>query len=848
MRKGYLFVIACLLASTAYATQVTFVLNSSTYPKGATDSTSTFTVRGDFNSWSSTPEGTMTNIGGDYWSVTIAIDPGTYGFKFPHTDALGADKWEDNLSGNRSVTVTANDTTLALAYWDLDYDEAPFTPTDSIDVWFRVNMGGVIGFDTTTAAVNVRGGIPPLNWDPGISLTRETDSYFYSGLASFHNDSAGVTVEYKFNYDGSHWESDPNRTFTINQDTTLAWKWFDDQPAVAEIDTFQVTFVLNTATADNITDSTAVIFATGPWDGWDHYNDTLTTVGDYSSRTMEFVGPADATELEYTFLYHYTALPDEDNWEGIGNHTPTINSDTTFFHWWKGVEPYTLTDSIDVWFRVNMAGVAGFDTATAAVNVRGSVPPLDWGPGIPLTRETDSYYYSGLVSFANDSAGVAVMHKFNYDDSNWETTPDRPFTLSQDTTLAFKYFSDEPPTGVEAVEALVVFTVDIGAYETMGIFSVPQQDTMQVRGGFNGWSASALPDQSNLVLTRISGTTIYQSQPPIAITKFPESTDEYKYYIKFSQTSEDLFLAANPHFFADMGYENPADWGGANRVFTFIGDPATPQEIPLEYYAGVPPLGLIPEGTTVSLTFTVDMRPGILAATPLFDPVADSVWWVPKDEWVAHVLGYIRTGADEEKRPALKMAKTAENDSIYTITFDYVGYVPYTMVYVYEFGSLANGYVQEGGGYAAGRFRGRYIQPESIGPVVWPAAYTVPTDLVQQDPPLVQEEPPELEVVGIKDGHIMPKQFTVSQNYPNPFNPTTEIQFTLPRADEVTFTVYNLLGQRIATLSRDFPAPGTYAFRWHGCDQLGRSVPSGIYFYEVKTTEHRVTRKMTLLK
>ncbi|MFB0516269.1 MAG: T9SS type A sorting domain-containing protein, partial [Candidatus Neomarinimicrobiota bacterium] len=428
----------------------------------------------------------------------------------------------------------------------------------------------------------------------------------------------------------------------------------------------------------------------------------------------------------------------------------------------------------------------------------------------------------------------------------WETKiGDRSFTLNEDTTLAFKYFNNEPPAG-QIVEAKVVFSVDVGAYETMGIFSVDREDTVQVRGGFNGWGRDALPDQSNLVLLRVPGTTVYYQG--ITLTKFVGSTDEYKYYIKLSQTSRDLFLAQNPYFFDDMQYENPADWGGGNRMFTFEGDPDTPQQLPLEYYAGVPPLGLIPDGDTVSITFTVDMRPGILAATPLFDPAADSVWWVPKDEWVAHVLGYLRPGAGEEKRPTLKMTPTAANDSIYTITFDYIGPIPYTMVYVYEFGSEVNGYIQEGGGFAAGRFRCRYIQPELIGPVVWPRNYTVPTDLVQKEAPLVQEEPPELEVVGIADEQLVPRGFSVSQNYPNPFNPTTEIRFTLPKADDVSFTVYNLLGQRVVTYSRYFPAPGTYAFRWHGLNQAGRSVPSGIYFYEVKTSEYRVTRKMTLLK
>ncbi len=93
-----------------------------------------------------------------------------------------------------------------------------------------------------------------------------------------------------------------------------------------------------------------------------------------------------------------------------------------------------------------------------------------------------------------------------------------------------------------------------------------------------------------------------------------------------------------------------------------------------------------------------------------------------------------------------------------------------------------------------------------------------------------------------------PLQFELSQNRPNPFNPRTEIQFTLPVAGPATIAVYNLLGQRVITLLDENRAEGVHSVSWDGTDELGRSVASGIYFYEIRTDGFTESRKMLLLK
>jgi hypothetical protein len=88
-----------------------------------------------------------------------------------------------------------------------------------------------------------------------------------------------------------------------------------------------------------------------------------------------------------------------------------------------------------------------------------------------------------------------------------------------------------------------------------------------------------------------------------------------------------------------------------------------------------------------------------------------------------------------------------------------------------------------------------------------------------------------------------PSGFALSQNYPNPFNPSTRISFSIPQAGEVTLKVYDMLGREVATLVNGTMAAGTHYATF---DASGMS--SGIYLYELRSGNTRITNKMTLMK
>lgn len=89
-----------------------------------------------------------------------------------------------------------------------------------------------------------------------------------------------------------------------------------------------------------------------------------------------------------------------------------------------------------------------------------------------------------------------------------------------------------------------------------------------------------------------------------------------------------------------------------------------------------------------------------------------------------------------------------------------------------------------------------------------------------------------------------PSEVGLRQNYPNPFNPNTNINYSIPITSKITLEVFNIVGQKVATLiNGETKSPGRYSIQFNAS-----KLPSGMYFYRLNSNGKVLTQKMTLIK
>jgi len=139
------------------------------------------------------------------------------------------------------------------------------------------------------------------------------------------------------------------------------------------------------------------------------------------------------------------------------------------------------------------------------------------------------------------------------------------------------------------------------------------------------------------------------------------------------------------------------------------------------------------------------------------------------------------------------------------------------------------------------------VDHQPIGSLIWNdaalAAYSSTASWTAIETQFTALTGRHFSITAVKESGKIPYTFSLSQNYPNPFNPSTVINYSLQNASNVTLSVYNILGQKIATLVNGYKPAGSYTAQFDATKYA-----SGVYIYRIEAGNFIAFKKMMLLK
>lgn len=568
-----------------------------------------------------------------------------------------------------------------------------------------------------------------------------------------------------------------------------------------------VTFKLNTSTKiDTIVPTSMVQIRgnTAPLTWGDDSPFMNNVGGDYWEVTHQFL---DGTTIE---VQYYAA-----GWEDLPNTVITVTQDTVLplRYFKRGFDnpPYVPSDSIDVWFRVNVAGVIGFDPAIMQVGVRGSVSPLDWGSTLLLSREGTSMFYSGHVKFNPDllaAQGNKVFYKFYIENGPaWEPGSDNVATIYNDTTLYWKYFGGLRPPDKPITENYITFQANI-------------YDLIQ-GGGFN-------PTTDSLKVLIFTGQPIIEGNQ-----RMEEDLNQAGLFVTTLKikAAVDSRIAYKFKAYPDERFENGGGYEtGVDREYFWTGQDSI---LPVAFPEIIPKAAPLPHD--VMIKFVVDMRNPIDYRTG--QPITNL-----RDVWIkggAEPLGSWQgnwTYDDTLNGTLKKLYDDGTNgdevagDNFWSANILWLAGTPGGK---FEF-KFAAGYpgVELGGAYYLDNEAGYAVNHSWAFPSPPGTSYTLRVVFGIMGTVGVKE----------KDNQI-PENYFLSQNYPNPFNPATTIDFSLPVSGLVSLKIFNVLGQEVAELLNGEMKAGNYSV-----DFDASRFSSGMYFYKLTAGNFTSVKKMLLVK
>jgi len=661
-----------------------------------------------------------------------------------------------------------------------------------------------------------------------------------------------------------------------------------------------VTFLGNSSTVPDFTDSTSVIQVRGgihvvggdgSWNQdilkWGKESPAMTnTGGDYWKAVIAFPASMAGDTVNWKFGATLTDLDanETDFWESGNNRVfivPDHDSTLALGYVSNGFNPpYMPTDSIDVWFRVNMSNNPDFKPESSVLSIVGALPGPDgaenmWSPGkYKLQPESVGslyyvYHYKVVNSSDNyPSAGTvdSVQYRYAIGD-NWDNTeqifghgmfPDnenRGIVIKNDTTVAWKWWNDKPKGKAGSDSVMVKFRVDLtNAINSRG-FSLG--DTLIVKYGYE---QSAKFAQDTLV-NEIGGN-YYSIQVMVKDVGLDKQLI-YQYYSIFNKTEvREIFF----------DYQDPEGRAAERRkvVISAVYPTLMDVEDVVDSQIEARRMPIFRNSQVlendVTVTWTCDLRPAYyqvkISGSTLTDIQGSNhigpaqldsifVWGVWMNgpavgDW-SNPTG-TDWGIDLRNNPEKTMyddgthgGDMVAGDSVYSLTRFYSPDSEDVVGQVYKFG--IHGGDNEAGGPGFGNNHVANIDDSS-------PTYTIYTQFGSINPPFYSVWDFDKGMVTSIDQQsgIVVRNPNLHENYPNPFNPTTTLTFELPRQMNIKLIVYDVLGRRVRTLINGPAKPGVHAVMWNATNDHGFPVSSGVYFYRLTTDNYDKTMKMVLMR
>lgn len=629
-----------------------------------------------------------------------------------------------------------------------------------------------------------------------------------------------------------------------------------------------VTYVVNMSTLKGmgVTDSTHSVQICGADNdvalSWDDASALTTNVGgDYWELKVAYPNSMVGNDIEYKIRYKGND-EDEYKWENYpsgGNRNYTMPStDTTLQvayvnNAWE--PPYTPSDSIDVFFRVNMSADESF-TTSLALSIVGDLPAFGngniWSPGTyELTQEGSSDFWNIHLKFAQTALPVKGRGwRFHNNGLAWDGHSEnlnnaygmgenRKIDLpASDTTIAWVWWNDIPGGDFGGTDsANIVFGVDMSAAVQNNGFEIG--DTLEVRFGYELSSNEV----HTIQMTHVGGTQMYQANAKNISVIFGEYLYYQYYMIKKGVEEREVYY----NFNYDGSIPNAAE---RRRVIIAnknaeIADikAAGGEERRMPFFRN---RNLLAREVTVHVE--CDLRPAYAAVAA--GKTLNDIQGAQNISLVSQINGVAMNGPFSNYSEGAwagwgssLMADTnrvmyddgthgdaTAGDSIFTLTYVLHPDSGHTVAQECKFG--INGGDNEGGEGGYGNNHIVNIDDSKSESYLYIAFGSI-------NPTFYSDWTPT-RGVAVED---VPSEYTLAQNYPNPFNPVTTISFTIPSSANVKLSVFDMTGRHVKTLVNGYVNSGAYDVIFDGAN-----LSSGVYFYQLTAGNTSMVNKMILMK